>query len=222
MQPQGVVGAASMSDRLRSLAEDREVKAVVLRINSPGGDALASEQIRRQVQSLREAGKTVVVFALPGAFTPTCSSTHVPRYNQLAPALKRNGVDEVICISVNDTFVMNEWAKDQESQNVRLIPDGNGEFSEQIGMLVDNSIVVYEAVQRQLERSVDPDRAAEFGVRRTVRAILADPHLSALLSDEGPIASPGYQAPPMPSTFPCPASSLIRLASFNQISSDMS
>ena len=85
------------------------------------------------------AGKTVVVFSLPGAFTPTCSSTHLPRYNDLAPAFFANGVDEIVCISVNDTFVMNEWAKDQESQNVRLIPDGNGEFTEQIGMLVDKS-----------------------------------------------------------------------------------
>jgi glutaredoxin-like protein len=77
------------------------------------------------------AGKTVVVFSLPGAFTPTCSSTHLPRYNELAPAFFANGVD--------DTFVMNEWGKDQESQNVRLIPDGNGEFTEQVGMLVDKS-----------------------------------------------------------------------------------
>jgi glutaredoxin-like protein len=85
------------------------------------------------------AGKTVVVFSLPGAFTPTCSSTHLPRYNELAPAFFANGVDEIVCVSVNDTFVMNEWGKDQESQNVRLIPDGNGEFTEQVGMLVDKS-----------------------------------------------------------------------------------
>ena len=85
------------------------------------------------------AGKTVVVFSLPGAFTPTCSSTHLPRYNELAPAFFANGVDDIVCVSVNDTFVMNEWAKDQEAQNVRLIPDGNGEFTDQIGMLVDKS-----------------------------------------------------------------------------------
>ena len=85
------------------------------------------------------AGKMVVVFSLPGAFTPTCSSTHLPRYNELAPALFANGVDAIVCMSVNDTFVMNEWARDQESQNVTLIPDGNGEFTEQIGLLVDKS-----------------------------------------------------------------------------------
>jgi glutaredoxin-like protein len=84
-------------------------------------------------------GKTVAVFSLPGAFTPTCSSTHLPRYNELAPAFRANGVDEIVCISVNDAFVMNEWAKDQESENVRLIPDGNGEFTEKMGMLVDKA-----------------------------------------------------------------------------------
>jgi len=72
------------------------------------------------------AGKTVVVFALPGAFTPTCSSTHVPGYNQLAPAFKACGVDDIICISVNDSFVMNEWAKDQEAENIRVAMHSNG------------------------------------------------------------------------------------------------
>ena len=84
-------------------------------------------------------GKTVVVFALPGAFTPTCSSTHLPRYNELAPVFFENGVDSIVCLSVNDTFVMNEWAKDQEANNVILLPDGNGEFSEGMGMLVDKN-----------------------------------------------------------------------------------
>jgi len=85
------------------------------------------------------AGKTVVVFSLPGAFTPTCSSTHLPRYNELAPAFHANGVDAILCVSVNDTFVMNEWAKDQEADNVVLVPDGNGEFTEGMGMLVDKA-----------------------------------------------------------------------------------
>lgn len=84
-------------------------------------------------------GKTVIVFALPGAFTPTCSSTHLPRYNELAPVFFENGVDSIVCLSVNDTFVMNEWAKDQESDNVILLPDGNGEFSEGMGLLVDKN-----------------------------------------------------------------------------------
>ena len=82
-------------------------------------------------------GKTVVVFSLPGAFTPTCSSTHLPRYNELAPTFFANGVDSILCVSVNDTFVMNEWAKDQEAQNLTMVPDGNGEFTAGMGMLVD-------------------------------------------------------------------------------------
>ncbi len=81
-------------------------------------------------------GRTVVVFALPGAFTPTCSSTHVPRYNQLAAEFKRHGVDEVICISVNDAFVMNRWQAEQKAWNATFLPDGNGEFSRGMGMLV--------------------------------------------------------------------------------------
>jgi len=81
-------------------------------------------------------GRTVVVFALPGAFTPTCSSTHVPRYNQLAPAFRQHGVDEVICISVNDAFVMNEWRNEQKAFNLTFLPDGNGEFSRGMGLLV--------------------------------------------------------------------------------------
>ncbi|MNT04909.1 Hybrid peroxiredoxin hyPrx5 [compost metagenome] len=81
----------------------------------------------------------MVVFSLPGAFTPTCSSTHLPRYNELAPVFARHGVDDILCVSVNDTFVMNEWAKDQESENITMIPDGNGEFTEGMGMLVDKA-----------------------------------------------------------------------------------
>ena len=85
------------------------------------------------------AGRTVAVFSLPGAFTPTCSSTHVPGYNQLACALQENGVDEIVCLSVNDGFVMEEWSKDQKAENVRFIPDGNGQFTDGMGLLVDKS-----------------------------------------------------------------------------------
>jgi len=83
------------------------------------------------------AGRTVIVFALPGAFTPTCSSTHLPRYNELAPVFQQNGVDDIVCMSVNDGFVMNAWAGDQVARNIRFIPDGNGEFADKMGMLVN-------------------------------------------------------------------------------------
>ncbi len=83
------------------------------------------------------AGKKVVVFALPGAFTPTCSATHLPRYEELTPVFKAEGIDDVVCIAVNDGFIMHAWGKDQGVQNVKLIPDGNGDFSRGMGMLVE-------------------------------------------------------------------------------------
>jgi peroxiredoxin/glutaredoxin len=83
------------------------------------------------------AGKKVVVFSLPGAYTPTCSSSHLPRYNQLFEAFKAQGIDTVACLSVNDSFVMNAWKDDQKADNLLMIPDGNGEFSEKLGFLVD-------------------------------------------------------------------------------------
>ena len=87
------------------------------------------------------AGKTVVVFSLPGAFTPTCSTAHVPRYEELADALRARGVDEIVCISVNDGYVMDAWAKDQGTKNILYLPDGNGEFTRGMGMLVDRTDV---------------------------------------------------------------------------------
>lgn len=85
------------------------------------------------------AGKKVVVFSLPGAFTPTCSSNHLPRYDELFDEFKAQGVDEIICVSVNDAFVMFKWGKEQGNKNIFLLPDGNGEFTRKMGMLVDKS-----------------------------------------------------------------------------------
>lgn len=82
-------------------------------------------------------GKKVVLFALPGAFTPTCSTTHLPRYEELYEDFKAEGVDEVICLSVNDAFVMYQWGVHQGRENVFLLPDGSGEFSRKMGMLVN-------------------------------------------------------------------------------------
>ncbi len=86
-------------------------------------------------------GKTVVAFALIGAYTPTCSSTHLPRYNELAEIMKENGIDDIVCFSVNDSFVMNQWAKDEKADQVTLIPDGNAAFTEAMGLAVDKSKV---------------------------------------------------------------------------------
>lgn len=82
------------------------------------------------------AGRTVVVFSLPGAFTPTCSTSHVPRYNELADTFKKHGVDAIACVSVNDGFVMEAWQKDQHAEKIDFLADGNGEFSKGMGLLV--------------------------------------------------------------------------------------
>ena len=83
------------------------------------------------------AGKSVIVFSLPGAFTPTCSSSHVPRFNQLASLFRTLGIDEIVCMSVNDAFVMNEWKETQHADGITFIPDGNGAFTDAMGLLVD-------------------------------------------------------------------------------------
>lgn len=85
------------------------------------------------------AGRKVVVFSLPGAFTPTCSSNHLPRYDELYDQFKAEGVDDILCVSVNDAFVMFQWGKHVGNQRITLLPDGNGEFTRKMGMLVDKA-----------------------------------------------------------------------------------
>ncbi|MEX3007335.1 peroxiredoxin [Hoeflea sp. TYP-13] len=82
------------------------------------------------------AGKRVVLFSLPGAFTPTCSTFQLPDFEKLFEEFKAQGIDEIYCVSVNDAFVMNAWGKSQGVNNVKLIPDGSGEFTRKMGMLV--------------------------------------------------------------------------------------
>jgi peroxiredoxin len=85
------------------------------------------------------SGRKVVVFGLPGAFTPTCSSQQVPGFEEAYDQMKSLGVDEVYCVSVNDPFVMKRWMEDQGAEKVKYIPDGNGTFTRRLGMLVDKS-----------------------------------------------------------------------------------
>ena len=84
-------------------------------------------------------GRRVVLFALPGAFTPTCSSAHLPRYDELYDEFRKAGVDDVICLSVNDAFAMDAWGRDLDVSHVRLLGDGNAEFSRGMGMCVDKT-----------------------------------------------------------------------------------
>jgi peroxiredoxin len=90
-----------------------------------------SEQIFRD--------KNVLVFSLPGAFTPTCSTYQLPNFEKNYDQFKKFGVDDIYCISVNDAFVMNAWAKQQGVNSIKMLPDGNGEFTRKMGMLVDKS-----------------------------------------------------------------------------------
>lgn len=84
-------------------------------------------------------GKRVVIFALPGAFTPTCSNQMVPKYEELYDEFQSLGIDEIYCLSVNDGFVMNSWKKDQLVEKLNFIPDGNAYFTRAMGMLVTKS-----------------------------------------------------------------------------------
>ena len=83
------------------------------------------------------ADKRVLIFGLPGAFTPTCSNSQLPGYEELYNEFVAEGIDEIYCTSVNDSFVMYQWARAQGIENVKMLPDGNGDFAESLGMLVD-------------------------------------------------------------------------------------
>jgi peroxiredoxin len=85
------------------------------------------------------AGKKVVVFAVPGAFTPTCSQAHLPGYVVNADAILAKGVDSIVCLSVNDAFVMDSWGKDKNADALQMVGDGNGDFTEAMGLQMDGS-----------------------------------------------------------------------------------
>ena len=85
-------------------------------------------------------GKKVVLFAVPGAFTPTCSMKHLPGFVEKAPTIRQKGIDDVVCVSVNDAFVMGAWGEQQKAKGkVRMLADGNGEFTKALGLGVDAS-----------------------------------------------------------------------------------
>lgn len=111
------------------------------RVLAPGGKATnvcedgAFSWVDRTTKEIF-GGKQVVLFALPGAFTPTCSSTHLPGYDEKYQDFKELGIDDVICLAVNDAFVMNSWAKELGIRKITMLPDGNADFTRGMGMLV--------------------------------------------------------------------------------------
>ncbi len=123
---------------MHPLSEQHRVPDVVFKTRVRDESVGGANPFRWQDVTSKElfGGKKVVVFSLPGAFTPTCSSTHAPGYEAAYDEFKKFGVDEVLCLSVNDAFVMFQWAKNLGVEKVRMIPDGNGEFTRKMGMLV--------------------------------------------------------------------------------------
>lgn len=111
---------------------DRIPAATLMHMGDKGPTAITTDDLFKD--------KRVVLFALPGAFTPTCSARHLPGFVQHAEDFRKKGVDEVVCLSVNDAFVMNAWGKDQNAgTKVHMIADGNAEFTKKVGLDFDGS-----------------------------------------------------------------------------------
>ena len=104
-------------------------------VETDGGCAIGGEWHNATTDSYFK-GKRVVIFSLPGAFTPTCSSQQLPGFEKEYNSIKDMGIDEIYCISVNDSYVMNAWADRMNIQNVKMIPDGSGNFTRFMGMLI--------------------------------------------------------------------------------------
>ncbi|MEM7016339.1 MAG: peroxiredoxin [Pseudomonadota bacterium] len=113
-------------------AGDKMPSGTLTTMGSDGIEAVSTDDLF--------AGKTVVLFAVPGAFTPTCSAKHLPGFVQNAGAIKGKGVDTIVCMSVNDVFVMDAWGKDQSTgDGVMMAADGNADYAEALGLTMDGS-----------------------------------------------------------------------------------
>ena len=121
--------------------------------------------------------KKVVIFGLPGAFTPTCSSQQLPAYEALYDKFKNLGVDEVYCVSVNDAFVMNAWARALRLERVKLIPDGSGAFTKSLGMLVNKPAQGFGLRSWRYSAYVDDREIVKF---------FEEPGLNELSADDDP------------------------------------
>lgn len=110
------------------------------------------------------AGKKVALFAVPGAFTPTCSAKHLPGYVEKAAELKAKGVDEIVCTSVNDPFVMGAWQKADGSDDITFLADGNGEFAQAIGLTMDGSGFGLGTRSQRYSMIVDDGTVTELNV----------------------------------------------------------
>ena len=120
---------------------DRTIPDVTLKTRVRDASLGGENPFRWQDMRVRDefAGKKVVIFSLPGAFTPTCSNEQCPNYERLHGAFSALGVDDVYCMSVNDAFVMYQWGRKLGLEKIKLLPDGNGDFTRRMGMLIDKS-----------------------------------------------------------------------------------
>lgn len=98
---------------------------------------IAGDDMKNPTTNELFAGKKVVLFAVPGAFTPTCSLSHLPGYVAVADKMQEKGVDSILCLSVNDAFVMDAWGKASNAEHITMLADGNGAFAKQIGLEMD-------------------------------------------------------------------------------------
>ena len=116
----------------------RQIPEVIFKVRVRDESIVGDNPYRWQDLSSNEVfeNKKILIFSLPGAFTPTCSTFQLPGFEELYFKFKEKGIDEIYCISVNDSFVMNAWVKEQGIKNVKVLPDGSGEFSRKMGMLV--------------------------------------------------------------------------------------
>ena len=110
---------------------DRLPRTTLVKATENGPEAVDSEEYFK--------GRKVALFAVPGAFTPTCSAKHLPGYVEKDAELKAKGIDEIACTSVNDPFVMGAWSKSSDAASVTMLADGNGDFAEQLGLTMDGS-----------------------------------------------------------------------------------
>lgn len=140
-----------------------------------GGCPIGGEFVFKTTDDLF-ANKRVVVFSLPGAFTPTCSTYQLPGFEEQYEDFRSQGIDDIYCVSVNDAFVMNEWARSLNIQNVHPIPDGAGTFTEGMGMTVDMSAIGFGKRSRRYAAVVDNGQIQNMFIEPESSAADPDPY----------------------------------------------
>jgi peroxiredoxin len=143
-----------------------------------GGCPIGGEFVFKTAADLF-AGKRVVLFSLPGAFTPTCSTYQLPGFENQFGDFQAQGIDEIYCVSVNDAFVMNEWARGLGIKNVKVIPDGNGTFTDGMGMLIDLSPIGFGKRSRRYAAVINDGTMEKLFVEPESTADNLDPYIES-------------------------------------------